>query len=63
LCKGNTDANTVYSRAKRVVILENCLASKSFAAVREAFSVVYPENEAVTKAMRRLEQHSFASDK
>jgi hypothetical protein len=33
----------VYSRAERVFILEHYFASKSFAAVREAFSNAYPD--------------------
>jgi hypothetical protein len=33
-------------RAERVFILEHYFQSKSFAAVREAFSNVYPEKEA-----------------
>jgi hypothetical protein len=39
-------ANTVYSRAERVFILEHYFASKSFAAVREEFSNAYPDKEA-----------------
>jgi hypothetical protein len=39
----------VYSRAERVFILENYLASKSFAAVREAFSNAYPDKEVPNK--------------
>jgi hypothetical protein len=35
----------VYSRAEHVFILENYFASKSFAAVREAFSNGYPDKE------------------
>jgi hypothetical protein len=39
----------VYSRAERVFILEHYFASKSFAAVREAFSNVYPDKEVPNK--------------
>jgi hypothetical protein len=39
----------VYSQAEHVFILEHYLASKSFAAVREAFSNVYPDNEVWNK--------------
>jgi hypothetical protein len=45
----------VYSRAERVFILEHYFASKSFAAVREAFSNVYPDKEVPNKtAIHRL---------
>jgi hypothetical protein len=37
------DANMEYSRAERVFILEHYFASKSFAAVRKAFSNAYPD--------------------
>jgi hypothetical protein len=39
----------VYSRAERVLILERYFASKSFAAVREAFSNEYPDKEVPNK--------------
>jgi hypothetical protein len=39
----------VYSRAERVFILENYFTSKLFAAVREAFSDVYPDKEVPNK--------------
>jgi hypothetical protein len=39
----------VYSRAERVFILEYYFASKSFSAVREAFSSVYPHKEVPNK--------------
>jgi hypothetical protein len=39
----------VYSRAERVYIFEHYLASKSFAALREAFSNVYPDKEVPNK--------------
>jgi hypothetical protein len=39
----------VYSRVERVFILENYFASKSFAAVREAFSNAYPVKEVPNK--------------
>jgi hypothetical protein len=39
----------VYSRAERVFILEHYFASKSFAAVREAFSNAYPDKEVPNK--------------
>jgi rRNA maturation protein Rpf1 len=35
----------VYSRAERVFILEHYFASKSFPAVREAFSSAYPDKD------------------
>jgi hypothetical protein len=35
----------VYTRAERVFILEHYFASKSFVAVREAFSNAYPDKE------------------
>jgi hypothetical protein len=35
----------MYSRAERVFILEHYFASKSFAAVREAFSSAHPDKE------------------
>jgi hypothetical protein len=47
-------ANPVYSRAERVFILEHYFASKSFAAVREAFSNAYPDKEVPNKTIRRL---------
>jgi hypothetical protein len=39
----------VYSRAERVFILEHYFASKSFAAVREAFSNAYSDKEVSNK--------------
>jgi hypothetical protein len=39
----------VYSRAERVFIIEHNFATKSFAAVREAFSNPYPEKAAPNK--------------
>jgi hypothetical protein len=39
----------VYSRAGRVFILEHYFASKSFAAVSEAFSNVCPDKEVPNK--------------
>jgi hypothetical protein len=45
----------MYSRAERVFILEHHFASKSFAAVREAFSNAYPDKEVPNKTtIRRL---------
>jgi hypothetical protein len=44
----------VYSQAERVSILEHYFASKSFAAVREAFSNTYPDKEVPKKTIRRL---------
>jgi hypothetical protein len=41
--------NMVYSQAERVFILEHYFASKSFAAVPEAFSNVYPDKEVPNK--------------
>jgi hypothetical protein len=40
----------VYSRAERVFILEHYFASKSLAAVREAFSNAYPDKEVPNNA-------------
>jgi hypothetical protein len=40
----------VYSRAECVVILESYFASKSFAAIREAFSNAYPDKEVPNKS-------------
>jgi hypothetical protein len=45
LRKSCAGANMVYSRAERVFILEHYFISKSFAAIREAFSNAYPDNE------------------
>jgi hypothetical protein len=39
----------MYSRAERVFILEHYFASKSFSAVREAFSNAYPDKEVPNK--------------
>jgi hypothetical protein len=39
----------VYSRAERVFILEHYFASKSFAAIRKAFSNAYPDKEVPNK--------------
>jgi hypothetical protein len=39
----------VYSRAESVFILEHYFASKSFAAVHEAFSNAYPDKEVPNK--------------
>jgi hypothetical protein len=45
----------VYSRAERVFVLEHYFASKSFGAVREAFSNAYPDKEVTNKTtMHRL---------
>jgi hypothetical protein len=43
----------VYSREKRVFILEHYFASKSSAAVREAFSNAYPDKEVPNKTIFR----------
>jgi hypothetical protein len=48
--KSCAGANMVYSRAERVFILEHYFASKSFAAVREAFRNAYPDKEVPNKA-------------
>jgi hypothetical protein len=51
----------VYSRKERVLILEHYLASKSFAAVREALTNVYPDkkvlNETSTLTGNRISGH------
>jgi hypothetical protein len=39
----------LYLRAERVFILEHYFASKSFAAVREAFSNAYPDKDVPNK--------------
>jgi hypothetical protein len=44
----------VYSRAELVPIFEHYFGSKSFAAVREAFSNAYPNKEVPNKTMYRL---------
>jgi hypothetical protein len=44
-------ANMVYSRAERVFILEHYFASKSFAAVHEAFSNAYSDREVPNKTI------------
>jgi hypothetical protein len=49
LRKSCANANMVYSRAERVFILEHYFASKSFAAVREAFSNACPDKEVTHK--------------
>jgi hypothetical protein len=43
LRKSCAGANMVHSQAERVSILEHYFASKSFAAVREAFSNAFPD--------------------
>jgi hypothetical protein len=42
-------ANMVYSRAERLFILRHYVASKSFAAVREAFNSAYPDKEVLNR--------------
>jgi hypothetical protein len=49
LHKSCAGMNIVYSQAGCVFILCNIFASKQFAAVREAFSSVYPDNEVPNK--------------
>jgi hypothetical protein len=44
----------MYSWAERVLILEHHFASKSFAAVREAFSDAYPDKEVPNKTVHLL---------
>jgi hypothetical protein len=41
--------NIVYSREEREFILEHYFASKSFAAIREAFTNAYPDKEVPNK--------------
>jgi hypothetical protein len=41
----------VYSWAEHVFIVKHCFASKSFAAVREAFSNAYPDKEILNKTI------------
>jgi hypothetical protein len=52
LCKSCTGANMVYSRADRVFIIEHYFASKSSAAVPEAFSNAYSVNEVQNKTKK-----------
>jgi hypothetical protein len=52
LCNSCASANMVYSRAECVIIHERYFASKSFAAVCEAFSIVYPDNEVPNKTTK-----------
>jgi hypothetical protein len=47
-------ANMVCSRAERVFVLEHYFASKSCAAVREAFSNAYPDKEVPNKRAVQL---------
>jgi hypothetical protein len=49
LRKSCAGANMMYSRAERVFILEHYFASKSFAAVREAFRNAYSDKEVPNK--------------
>jgi hypothetical protein len=49
LRKSCAGANMVYSLAERVFILEHYFVSKSSAAVREAFSNMYPDKEVPNK--------------
>jgi hypothetical protein len=51
LRKSCAGANMVYSQAELVFILEHYFALKSFAAVREAFSNVYPDKEVPKKTI------------
>jgi hypothetical protein len=44
----------MYSRAERVFILEHYFTSKSFAAVREAFSNVYPDKKVPNKTVTHM---------
>jgi hypothetical protein len=53
LRKSGAGANMVYSRAERVFILEHYFVSKSFAAVREAFSSAYPVKEVPHKTTEK----------
>jgi hypothetical protein len=49
LQKSCAGANMVYSKAECVFILKHYFASKSFAAVCEAFSNVYPDKKYQTQ--------------
>jgi hypothetical protein len=51
LRKSCARASVMYSWAERVFILEHYFASKSFAAVREAFSNAYPDKEVPNKTI------------
>jgi hypothetical protein len=48
------DANMAYSRAEHVFILEHYFATKSFAAVREAFSNAYRDKEVPNKTIHQV---------
>jgi hypothetical protein len=52
-------ADMAYSQAERVFILEHYFASKSFAAVREAFSNAYPDKEVPNKATVHWQATTF----
>jgi hypothetical protein len=47
-------ANMVYSQTECVFILEHCFASKSSAAVHEAFINVHPDEEVPNKTVHQL---------
>jgi hypothetical protein len=52
LRKNCAGANMVYSRADHVFILEHYFASKSSAAVHEAFGNAYPDGEVPNKTTK-----------
>jgi hypothetical protein len=52
--KSCAGAKMVHSRAERVFILEHHFVSKSFAAVREAFSNAYPDKGVPNKTTVHL---------
>jgi hypothetical protein len=54
LCKSRAGANMVYSREECVFILKYYFVPKSFAAVCEAFSNVYPDKEALNRTIYQL---------
>jgi hypothetical protein len=54
LSKSCAGADVVYSIADRVLNIKHCLASKSFAALREAFNKAYPEKKVPNKTSHRL---------
>jgi hypothetical protein len=54
LRKSCAGANVVFPRREHVFNLGNCIASKSFAAIRAAFSKMYSENEVRNKTLHQL---------
>jgi hypothetical protein len=66
MCKSCTGANmvyVVYSRAGHVFILKHDFISKSFAAVHEAFSNVYPDDKVPNKTSTSNKLQADACDR